>query len=360
MIDHGRRRDRLRTRLAAAECPGMLVTNLPDVRYLTGFSGSNAALLVLTGGEEILATDGRYVVQAGQESPGVELIVSRRIVPDLLRAAVEHGLEWIGFDAVHMSVAAWRSSAVDEPDVTLQAIDVDLPGLRLVKDPAELEALSNACRISVEALAELVDQLRVGMTELEIARLLELLMGRLGAADRAFDSIVAGGPHSAIPHHQPTARPIAAGDLLKIDFGALFDGYHADCTRTFVVAAEPQDWQVEIHAVVEAAQQAGIQALRPGVEGAEVDAVARQVIEQAGFGEFYGHGLGHGVGLEIHEVPFLGPTSTNTVESGVPLTVEPGIYLPDRGGVRIEDTLVVEQDGVRILTDFPRGLARVG
>ena len=360
MIDHGLRRDRLRDRLVAAECPGMLVTNLPDVRYLTGFSGSNAALLVLAGGEELLATDGRYVVQAGQESPGVELVVSRRIVPDLLGAAVQRGLEWVGFDAAHMSVAAWRSSAVDEPDVALQAIDVDMPGLRMVKDRSEIEALTSACRISVEALTDLASQLRVGMTELEIARLLELLMGRLGAADRSFDSIVAGGPNSAIPHHQPTERPIGPGELLKIDFGALFDGYHADCTRTFVVAAEPADWQAEIHAVVAAAQRAGMVALRPGIEGAEVDAVARQVIQDAGFDEFYGHGLGHGVGLEIHEVPFLGPTSTNTVEVGVPLTVEPGIYLPDRGGVRIEDTMVVEQDGVRILTDFPRGLARVG
>ncbi|MEZ5186312.1 MAG: Xaa-Pro peptidase family protein [Candidatus Nanopelagicales bacterium] len=359
MIDYAARRDRLRERMAAGQCPALLITNLPDVRYLCGFSGSNAALLVLTDGQ-ILATDGRYVVQAEHEAPGVDLAITRRLVPDLLGAAVERGLEWVGFDAVQMSVAAWRSAAVDEPEVTLQAVDLDVSGLREVKDDVELDALRQACAISTRALAQMAAEVQVGMTELEIARRLELFMGREGAADRSFDSIVAGGPHSAIPHHQPTQRPIEAGDLLKIDFGALYGGYHADCTRTFIVAAEPQAWQAEIHGVVAAAQRAGMDAVRPGMLGQEVDQAARRVIEDAGFGQFYGHGLGHGVGLEIHEVPFLGPTSMNTVEARVPLTVEPGIYLPDRGGVRIEDTVIVFDDGVEILTDFPRELTRVG
>lgn len=356
---HARRIARLRTLMATASARGLLVTDLTDVQYLCGFSGSNAALLVLED-EVLLATDGRYRLQAENEAPGTTLIVTRQLVAELLTAAGERGVRQVGFDAAAMSVASWRRITAEFSDVDLEPSDVDITGIRAVKDAEELASVREACAISVRALARLLDDIEVGMGEIEIARRLEWLMGLEGAPDRSFDSIVAGGPHSAIPHHQPTDRPIAAGDLLKIDFGAAFEGYHADCTRTFVVAAEPDDWQRQIHAVVAAAQTAGMQALAPGVSGQEVDAAARAVIQDAGYGEFYSHGLGHGVGLQIHEVPFLGPTSTNTVEARVPLTVEPGIYLPDRGGVRIEDTLVVFDHGVEILTDFPRDLARVG
>jgi Xaa-Pro dipeptidase len=346
--------------MAVARCDAFLVTNLPDVRYLSGYSGSNGALLVDRDGQA-LATDGRYEVQAAQECSGVDLVITRRLVSDLLGWVRERGVTHVGFDAALMSVAGWRRAGDDVPGVELVPAKVDIAGLRMVKDAAEVAALRQACAVSVAALGELVtDVAVVGLTEIEVARRLELLMGLHGAPDRAFDSIVAAGPHSAIPHHQPTTRPVAPGDLLKIDFGALWDGYHADCTRTFVVAAEPQEWQAEIHAVVAAAQEAGVAALRPGVKAAAVDAVARDVITRAGYGEYFGHGLGHGVGLEIHEPPFLGSSSPNTVEAGVPLTVEPGIYLPDRGGVRIEDTVLVTEDGPEILTQFPRGLARIG
>jgi len=351
--------ERLRELMAAAGTPAMLITDLTDVRYLAGFSGSNGALLVLED-EVVLATDGRYRLQAQREAPGATLVVTRQLIHELLTHAAQRGVARVGFAPAALTVAAWQGATAESGDVVLAPADVNVSGLRAVKDDDELSDVREACAISVRALERLTDEIRVGMGEIEIARRLELLMGLEGAPDRSFDSIVAGGPHSAIPHHQPTDRPIAAGDLLKIDFGALFEGYHADCTRTFVVAADPADWQVQIHGVVAEAQRAGIEALAPGVSGRDVDAVARAVIDDAGFGQYYGHGLGHGVGLEIHEVPFLGPTSTNTVEARVPLTVEPGIYLPDRGGVRIEDTVVVLDDGVEILTDFPRDLARVG
>ena len=353
------RLDRLRELMAAAHCRAFLVTDLADVRYFCGFSGSNGALLV-TGDSAALATDGRYRTQAASEAPGVDLVITRRLVADLLGWVRERGVSHVGFDAAMLTVAAWRRAGDDVPGVELVPVKVAASGLRKVKDSAELAALRTACRISVDALAELVSIPLLGKTEIQVARELELLLGLHGAPDRAFDSIVAAGPHSAIPHHQPTERPIAVGDLLKIDFGALFDGYHADCTRTFIVAAEPEDWQAEIHEVVERAQAAGISALAPGVTGATVDAAARAVIEEAGFGEYFGHGTGHGVGLEIHEVPFLGASSPDTVDAGVPLTVEPGIYLPEQGGVRIEDTVLVTDDGVVILTEFPRDLARIG
>ncbi|MCU0277949.1 MAG: Xaa-Pro peptidase family protein [Candidatus Nanopelagicales bacterium] len=359
MMDFAGRRDALRERMAVAQCEALVVTHLPDVQYLSGFSGSNAALLVLSD-SEYLATDGRYVVQAGAESPGVELIVTRQLLPELLRAAAGKGVREVGFDAATLTVQQWRRAAAEVPEVGLEAVDVDVSGLRRIKQPAEVAALREACAISTRALERLLDEISTGMTELEIARRLELHMGLEGAGDRAFDSIVASGPNSAVPHHQPTQRQIAAGDLLKIDFGAKYAGYHADCTRTFVVAADPADWQMEIHAVVARAQQAGADALVPGCVGQEVDAIARKVIEDAGFGQYYDHGLGHGVGLEIHEAPFLGPNSAHTVEAGVPVTVEPGVYLPGRGGVRIEDTVIVHDDHVEVLTSFPRGLARVG
>lgn len=359
MTDYEARRDRLRERMAAADCSAFLITDLPDVQYLCGFSGSNGALIVTTE-TTILATDFRYVTQAGHEAPDVELVVTRSLVVELLGAVREKGHNRVGFDPSRLTVAAWRRAGDDVPGVSLSPVKVDASGLRQVKDAGELAAVAQACAISVRALGRLIDEIAVGMSEIEVARRLELLMGLEGAPDRSFDSIIATGPHSAIPHHQPTTRPLARGDLLKIDFGALYEGYHADCTRTFVVAAQPQDWQLEIHSVVQRAQAAGIAALAPGVRASVVDSAARDLIKEAGFLDYFGHGLGHGVGLEIHEVPFLGPTSANTVEAGVPLTVEPGIYLPDRGGVRIEDTMVVLDSGVEILTDFPRELTRVG
>ena len=306
-----RRVERLRELMAAADTTAVLVTDLTDVRYLSGFSGSNGALLVLFD-EVVLATDGRYRLQAQREAPAATLIVTRQLIAELLGHAGQRGVSQIGFGAASMSVATWQRIAAEFPDVSLVATDVDVSGLRAVKDDEELASVREACAISVRALARLLDEIKLGMGEIEIARRLELLMGLEGAPDRSFDSIVAGGPHSAIPHHQPTDRPIAAGDLLKIDFGALFEGYHADCTRTFVVAAEPADWQVEIHAVVATAQRAGMNALAPGADAQAVDVAARSVIEDAGYGYFYGHGRGHGVGLENHEVRFLGPTSTNT------------------------------------------------
>jgi Xaa-Pro aminopeptidase len=177
-----------------------------------------------------------------------------------------------------------------------------------------------------------------------------------GATGIAFETIVATGPNSAVPHHRPTDRAVAAGDLLKIDFGALYEGYHADCTRTVVVGAEPADWQREIHGLVRAAQRAGRHALAPDVDVRQVDAAAREVITDAGYGEAFSHGLGHGVGLEVHEAPLINADSDARLADRTPVTVEPGVYLPGRGGVRIEDTLVVRAGEPELLTTTPKDL----
>ena len=252
-----------------------------------------------------------------------------------------------------------RRATVDDLDVLAeQAGDVELvraPGLieqlRVVKDDAEIEALRMACAAADRALADLIAQggLRPGRTEREVARELETRMLDYGAAGPSFDTIVAAGVHSAIPHHRPTDVELATGDLVKLDFGALVDGYHSDMTRTFVLGA-PADWQRELYELVAAAQAAGRAALRPGTSFADVDAAARGVVEAAGRGEEFLHGLGHGVGLEIHEAPSLAKTGEGRLSAGMAVTVEPGVYLSGKGGVRIDDTLVVRDGDPELLT----------
>jgi len=333
----------------------VLVTNLVDVRYFTGFTGSNAALLVVLDGESLVATDGRYRDQVRTEAPDLRAVVGNKLVPCLLEGGE---LQQVAFQADHTTVEEFDDWRTLGP--SFHRLGDTVRNLRAVKDDTEIAALRKACRISDDALAALLPTIAVGQTERQVARTLENLMLDLGADAISFETIVASGPNSAIPHHDPTDRQLTAGDLLKIDFGALSDGYHADITRTFCVSAAPQPWQQEIYLAVAAAQAAGIAALGPGVSGVDADAAARGVLRAAGLDEYFSHGLGHGVGLEIHEAPYLGATSTDTLASGVPVTVEPGIYLPGRGGVRIEDTLVVRHSGPESLTTTTRELLVVG
>ncbi|MGB2969614.1 MAG: Xaa-Pro peptidase family protein [Candidatus Nanopelagicales bacterium] len=360
MPDFTSRRARAFTRLGAGtDYQALLVTDGPGVAWLTGFSGSNGSVL-LTGAQSWLATDGRYREQAAAQSPGVELLIDRRTDVALLTKARELGVAAVAVASDYVTLAmmnSWRQASVQLAHVVAIAPVVD--ALRVVKDAREIETLREACRISTVALTTLVDEVRVGMTELSLARRLEQLMGQAGADDRAFPTIVATGSNSAIPHHEPTDRAVASGDLLKIDFGARVAGYHADCTRTFVVGADPQDWQLEIHGVVARAAAAGRTALQPGAEVAAVDAVARGVIAEAGYAEQFSHGLGHGVGLQIHEAPLFAAASVGTLAEGVVATIEPGIYLAGRGGVRIEDTCLVADGGPVPLTTASRELIRL-
>jgi Xaa-Pro aminopeptidase len=353
---HRARRDRLRG-LLARECPGgvLLVTHLPNVRYLSGFSGSNAVLVV--GPEPIddtLGTDGRYVDQVAAESPDLPVIVDRDTLETVLARISASRV------AVESSMSVGEAAQVRERTGDPAVLDSLVEGLRMIKDEAELDALARACAITVEAFAALASEMRAGQSERALARRLEQLFGELGAEDRAFDTIVGSGPHSAIPHHQPGGRLLEPGDLVVVDAGARVDGYHADMTRTFLVGGSAQPWQAEIHEVVARAQAAATAACRAGTPAIEVDGVAREIVAGAGLGERFTHGLGHGVGLEIHEAPMVGSRSTGTIASDMAITVEPGVYLPGRGGVRIEDTLVVADTGPRILTEAPRGLLTVG
>jgi Xaa-Pro dipeptidase len=350
------RRDRVRASLGGpVQADRLLVTSLPNVRYLTGFSGSNGVVVVdVDPAADVFGTDGRYRDQADDQVPDLPRVVDRDTVSAVMaqvRAggyAIESSMP-VG--VAHDLAARFAGQAI--------ADDV-VEGLRAVKDPQEVAILARACAITAEAFDALAAGIRVGDTELSLARRLEQLFGELGAEDRAFDSIIASGPNSAIPHHEPGSRALRRGDLVVIDAGARVAGYHADMTRTFLVAAEPTPWQAEVHALVRQAQQAAAQGARPLLTGREVDAFARDIIEAGGHGERFEHGLGHGVGLEIHEAPNLGVRSTGTLAPDMTITVEPGIYLLGRGGVRIEDTLVVTDVGPRILTEAPRDLTVVG
>jgi Xaa-Pro aminopeptidase len=338
------RRGRLRERLDAVGADAALVTKLVNVRYLTGFTGSNGAVLVTRSGA-VFCTDFRYDTQAAAEVPDLERITVRHCAPALVERAAKDGLRGIAVEEHAITVEQHRGLAAElaeyAPSARLAGLGHAVEDLRRVKDEREIALIREACAIGDRALAELTESILIGRTERHIAQELERRMTDHGADARAFDTIVASGPNSAIPHHQPGERRVGEGEFLKIDFGALFKGYHSDMTRTFVVGRAPAQWQVDVYDLVFEAQKAGRQALAPGVGAAAVDDAARGVIVAAGYGEYFGHGLGHGVGLEIHEDPILGHGLPGTLDDRTPVTVEPGVYLPGRGGVRIEDTLVV-------------------
>ena len=351
------RRDRLRASLDP-ESDGLIVHDRSDVRYLCGFSGSNAALFVSTGGPEgdIFSTDGRYVEQASEQCPDLGVLVARDCVTAIAEQCVTQGGRQVALDRRATSVSL---TAISVQGLAVALVDNPVSVLRMIKDPGEIDALAEACRITSEAVDALSQEIRVGDSEIKIARRLEQIFGEMGASDRSFATIVASGENSAKPHHEPGARELRFGDLLIIDSGALVLGYHADMTRTFIVG-EAQPWQQELYSLVASAASAAKEAVRPGIRLADLDACARQIIEAAGFGEFFGHGLGHGTGLDIHEAPMIGPRAEGRLISDTTITVEPGVYLPGRGGVRIEDSLWVTADGHRSLTTSPRDLRVVG
>jgi Xaa-Pro aminopeptidase len=356
------RREALRALLPAAEVDALLVTDLVNVRYLTGFTGSNAALLVHVDGDMAsrFCTDGRYRAQAAEQVPDLSTVIDRASALALAGAAAALDVRRLGFESDHVTVDALTALAEKAQPVAMVRVPGLVQRLRTVKDDAELAVLRAACAAADAALADLISggDLVPGRTEAQVAIALEGRMREHGAQGPSFATIVAAGPHSAVPHHSPTATPLRSGDLVKLDFGALVDGYHSDMTRT-VVLGQAEPWQRDLYALVAAAQAAGRAALRAGVDVAVVDAAARDVITEAGRGEEFMHGLGHGVGLQIHEAPLLAATASGPLVAGMALTVEPGVYLEGRGGVRIEDTLVVNDGLPELLTLFPKDLLEI-
>ncbi len=348
------RANRLQAALDGAAVDALLVTNLTNVRYLTGFAGSAALLLVSSSGMTFV-TDGRYGQQAEAQlaAAGVEATIEVSSIgqKDLVTGAVTSaGVTRLGLEADAVTWSAQRNYAEHWfPELELVPTTGLVTGLRLHKDDGELDRISAACAIADAALAEVRSRLAEGPTEVEFGLELDAAMHARGADDVSFETIVASGPNGARPHHRPSHRTVVEGDLVVIDFGALVDGYHSDMTRT-VMVGPPTPTQSRMYDVVVEAQAAGVAAVADGVEAKAVDDACRAVIDRAGWLDAFLHGTGHGVGLDIHEDPRVGQTSTATLTDRCVVTVEPGVYLPDHGGVRIEDTVVVTPDGCRPVT----------
>lgn len=356
-VDHAARRDRLRALLGASDADVLVVTRPNDIRYLCGFTGSNATLLIAAGApDDLLLTDARY--RERLDVLDIARIEIDRRLPAVL-AALPAGAR-IAYDAEHVTVAAARRLAEGLGAGTrLVQLAEPLAGLRAVKDDAEVARLERACAITSEALEWVATSvLRAGMRQLDVARALEARFLQLGADGVAFPTIVASGVDGASPHHETGERVLGAGELVTIDCGAEVDGYRADMTRTVpsVPGSRPVGQLAEVHEVVAAANAAGRAAARTGGAVSAVDDAARAVVTEAGYGAAFVHPTGHGIGLDVHEAPLVVGGSTASLGAGTTFTVEPGIYLSGLGGVRIEDSLVARPDGCVALTPMERRL----
>ena len=359
-----RRLAALRTAIAAAQLDALLVSSLPNIRYLCGFSGSSA-LLIVTATDALLLTDFRYSIQANVEAGTVARVIIEstslwaRLWAELPQ--MRH-VESIAFESAHVTHAdfqrlveppqggarwSWR------PSVNL------VESLREKKDDGEIAHIREAARIAETALGNAITQVKAGMTEIAICGLLEGELRACGSEAHPFEAIIASGDRSALPHARSSARTVQAGDILLIDFGAEFGGYCSDITRTFAVGKATPD-QKEIHDVVREANGTASGAIRAGMRGKDADALARGYIERRGWGEAFGHSLGHGIGLEVHEGPRLSKLNEALLPVGSVVTIEPGIYRPGWGGVRIEDDVLLTADGRDVITKFPRDLIELG
>lgn len=343
--------------LIGSNLDGLLVCSLPNIRYLTGFSGSNA-LLFVTPTETWFFTDFRYEAQAGAEVVGASrvLIETASLWKGLFtQLATRPGTAAFGFESAHLLHRDFQRLLEDGSRWTWRPTVDIVEGLRVRKEPAEVESIRLAGVIATSALERTLADVRVGMAESEVAGVLEHHLRDGGSDGFAFGTIAAGGPRSALPHARAGTRPIAHGDFLLLDFGAVYQGYCADVTRT-VVVGKSTERQREVYAAVQEANELACRSVRPGMTGREADAVAREALERRGFGEAFGHGLGHGLGLEVHEAPRLSRLADAVLPAGAVVTIEPGVYLPGWGGVRIEDDVHLAPGGAELLTDFPREL----
>lgn len=351
--------DQLRAAFDDAGIDGLLVTGGTNRRYMTGFTGS-AGMALITREEALFLTDFRYVEQAAQQAPAYTLVQYDHPYKTLHERLARYNGRRIGFESQHVTVDQFESIQNPGEGDAAQVEWVPVKGLveelRGRKSDAELALMQTAIDIADKAFSYIIEQMRPGVTEKEIAWKLEVFMREQGAEALSFPSIVASGVNGALPHARPTDKPLAAGEFVTLDFGCVWKGYCSDMTRT-VFIGEPTDEDKAWYELVLRAQRAGVEAVKPGVVAKDVDAVARKIIAEAGYGDNFGHGLGHGIGLDVHEeIPRLSTRGTVVLEPRMVASVEPGVYLPGRGGIRIEDLVVVTEDGCRILTNSPKQL----
>ncbi len=331
----------------------MLVMQPENRYYLSGFSGSTGALLI-TEKESYLCTDFRYTEQAESQSPHMEITRVRDTLPDTLAELQKKtGFNVLGYEDGFLNCKLYNKIQDRLPGVKMVPLSGTVERLRRIKDASELDIIEKAMSMLDLGFEYICGVVKPGMSEREIALELEFFLRRHGASGASFPFIVASGPRSSLPHGEASDRIIQKGDMLTIDFGVVYKHYNSDMTRTVAVGKKPPDME-EIYKIVLEAQLAALEAIKPGVPASEVDKAARSVIESKGYGEYFGHGTGHGVGLAVHEEPRLSSKDNTILEEGMVVTVEPGIYLPGRGGVRIEDSVVVESNGCRLLTKSPK------
>ena len=347
---------RVREIMAAEQLDGLLLTSLPTLRYLCGFSGTDGVLF-LSSEEVVFLTDSRYQTQARQQVQADRIVCYRKKNEAIGELLAELEATRIGFEAEQVSVAqaeAWRGLS---RTVSWIALEQQLRPLRCRKSREELALLQQAASLNREAFAAVLPGIAAGVAERDIALELEIALKRRGGEINAFDFIVASGVRGALPHGVASDKIIRDGELVTIDFGTRVEGYHSDETVTLAVGQVDRKLR-QIHDIVLEAHDAAIAAVRPGLAIAELDAVARDYIAAQGYADYFGHGLGHGVGLEVHEYPALNPRSEDCLAEGMVITIEPGIYLPDVGGVRIEDMVVVTASGCELLTSIPKALCQ--
>jgi Xaa-Pro aminopeptidase len=347
--------------LTTAHLDGLLLASLPNIRYLTGFSGSSA-LLVVTPRDVVLITDFRYQTQVAEEVGDLARIV---IEPSSLwtglwqQLAQLSALQVVGFETAHILHRDFQRLNEAGSRWQWRPTSDLVETLRERKDETEIARITRAADVATAALERTLPQVHAGLSELAVAGILERELRNAGSEGFAFPSIVASGPRSALPHAHSSARELEAGDFLLMDFGAIVDGYCSDLTRTVVIGPASEEHR-GVYDVVRVANQRGAAGVRAGMSGRDADALAREYIESAGFGPLFGHSLGHGIGLEVHEAPRLARTAEGVLAEGAVVTIEPGVYRPGWGGVRIEDDVVLDANGPRVLTNFPRELIELG
>lgn len=348
----------VREKLAAWEVDALYITNAVNRRWLSGFTGSAGSLLI-TADLAIIGTDFRYWEQAQQQTPDFELMRLGRGNPDLptekdLLLRLEDGV--IGVEGDDMSINTfWQlGNQLEESNVQLKPLGNVISGMRDIKTAPEIEMIRQAAAITDWAMSQVNEMIQPGMLERDVAWELEKMMREKGADGVAFDIIVAGGPNAALAHHRPGERPLQEGDTIVIDMGAKLNGYHSDMTRSFHLGSNPSEKFWEIYNLVHKAQLNALENMKVGMSGQEIDALARDVIKEAGYGDLFGHSLGHGVGLEIHEGPRLSMLTKSLIPAGAVVSVEPGIYIPGWGGIRIEDLIVLTEEGPQFLSNCPK------
>ncbi|MDX9973941.1 MAG: Xaa-Pro peptidase family protein [FCB group bacterium] len=349
------RLEALRESLSEAGCDAFVSLAPPTNQYLAGFRGTTSGMIV-TPGKALFLCDSRYTEQAGAQVKTCEVVELKGAFAAATGAKLaELRLKKVAFEPTYVTVDTLNALKKGF-DGELVPVDGLVTGLRIRKSPEEVDLIRSASQLAERVLLDVIEELEPEVSERETAARIEYEFKRRGASGASFDTIGLFGAHSSLPHGEPGDQALSAGDIVLLDMGCRREGYCSDLTRTYAFGTIPGIWFEAIYNTVLEAQQRALEAVRPGISCKEVDAVARRIIGEAGYGEYFGHGLGHGVGIEIHEAPRLNPESETVLEAGMVITIEPGIYLPGQGGVRIEDLVVVTEGGCEILTSTPKNL----